>query len=183
MQRMTMTAIPRSAQAVTALVLAVCAVPQSAGAGGVFGSDANACTSGHGPAIQVNMLDLRDRQGQVKLELYPDNVADFMRSDTDLLAAGKVFRRVTVDTPGSGLVSLCIRVPHPGRYALLVLHSRRAQDKFDFFADGIGLRSNSRIGRSRPSVDAAAVAVGAGVLSLDIHTQYLRGLSGFSPLR
>lgn len=165
------------------LTIALLGQPERASAGGMFGSDANACTSGRGPAILVNVLGLKDRQGQVKLELYPDNPDDFMRSDTDLLTAGKVFRRVTVATPVTGAVSLCIKVPHPGRYALLMLHSRRAQDKFDVFADGVGLRSNARIGRARPSVDAATVAVGSGIVSLDIHTQYLHGLGGFSPMR
>ncbi|MEG3177489.1 DUF2141 domain-containing protein [Sphingomonas sp. RB3P16] len=157
--------------------------PGSASAGGVMGVDAAHCTSGHGPAIQVNVLDLKDRRGQLKLELYPANPTDFMRSDTELLSEGKVFRRVTVEAPVTGEVAMCIRVPHPGRYALLFLHSRRAQDKFDFWQDGVGLRANTRIGRARPSVANAAVEVGGGVAVLDIKTQYLRGLGGFSPSR
>lgn len=157
------------------------AIPGAAHAGGVVGADANVCTSGRGPAIQVNVLDLKDRRGLLKLELYPANDADFMRSDTDLLAEGKIFRRVTVDAPVAGAVSMCIRVPHPGRYALLFIHSRRAQDKFDFWQDGVGLSSNTRIGRARPAAANAAVEVGQGVARLDIKTQYLRGLGGFSP--
>ncbi|WP_029625212.1 DUF2141 domain-containing protein [Sphingomonas sp. PAMC 26605] len=162
---------------------ATLALPSAAQAGGVMGTDAAHCTSGRGPAIQVNVLDLKDRRGQLKLELYPATETDFMRSDTELLAEGKVFRRVTIDAPVAGQVAMCIRVPHPGRYALLLLHSRRAQDKFDVWQDGVGLRSNTRIGRARPSVANAAVEVGAGVAVLDIETQYLRGLGGFSPLR
>ncbi|MET3762937.1 MULTISPECIES: DUF2141 domain-containing protein [unclassified Sphingomonas] len=169
------------------LALGVCgamlALPSVAQAGGIMGTDAAHCSSGKGPAIQVNVLDLKDRRGQLKLELYPANDADFMRSDTELLAEGKVFRRVTVDAPVAGQVAMCIRVPHPGRYALLFLHSRRAQDKFDFWQDGVGLRSNTRIGRARPPLANATVEVGNGVSVLDIETQYLRGLRGFSPLR
>ncbi|TPG49141.1 DUF2141 domain-containing protein [Sphingomonas glacialis] len=162
---------------------AILALPTAVHAGGVMGTDAALCTSGRGPAIQVNVQHLKDRRGQLKLELYPATEADFMRSDTDLLAEGKVFRRVTVDAPVAGQVAMCIRVPHPGRYALLFLHSRRAQDKFDFWQDGVGLRSNTRIGRARPSVANAAVEVGSGVSVLEIETQYLRGLGGFSPSR
>lgn len=175
-----MTSVMRTASVTCALALVVSAAG-TARAGGVVGGDAGSCTSGRGPAIQVNVLDLKDRRGQLKLELYPANDADFMRSDTDLLAAGKVFRRVTVDAPVAGNVAMCIRVPHPGRYALLFIHSRRAQDKFDFWADGVGLRANTRIGRARPAADAASVAVGTGVVALDIHAQYLRGLGGFGP--
>jgi uncharacterized protein (DUF2141 family) len=165
--------------------LAVCALAVSgvAQAGGVMGSDAAHCTAGRGPAIQVNVFDLKDRRGQLKLELYPATDADFMRSDTDLIAEGKIFRRVTVDAPAEGQVAMCIRVPHPGRYALLFIHSRRAQDKFDVWQDGVGLRSNTRIGRARPAAADAAVEVGSGVAVFDIRTQYLRGLGGFSPSR
>ena len=162
---------------------ATLALPTVAHAGGVMGTDAAHCASGRGPAIQVNVLDLKDRRGQLKLELYPATESDFMRSDTDLLAEGKVFRRVTIAAPVAGQVAMCIRVPHPGRYALLLLHSRRAQDKFDFWQDVVGLRSNTRIGRARPSVANAAVEVGNGVSVLDIETQYLHGFGGFSPLR
>jgi uncharacterized protein (DUF2141 family) len=169
---------------VCAVVAALCllqAVPGQARAAGVLGSDAGACIAGRGPAIQVDVFDLKDRQGQLKLELYPANDADFMRPDFELVAAGKVFRRVTVAAPAAGPVALCIRVPRPGRYALLFIHSRRAQDKFDFWQDGVGLRSNTRIGRARPQAANAAVDVGAGVTVLNIHTQYLHGLGGFSP--
>ena len=168
---------------VLASCIALLAAPNVASAGVVMGTDASACTAGHGPAIQVNVQDLKDRRGQLKLELYPANDADFMRSDTDLLAEGKIFRRVTVDAPVAGRVALCIRVPHPGRYALLFIHSRRAQDKFDFWYDGVGQRSNTRIGRARPLASNAAVEVGGGVVAIDIKTQYLRGLGGFSPAR
>jgi uncharacterized protein (DUF2141 family) len=172
---------------VLCLALGACslaiALPSAATAGGVMGTDAAHCTSGHGPAIQVNVLDLKDRRGQLKLELYPATDADFLRSDTDLIAEGKIFRRVTVDAPVAGLVAMCIRVPHPGRYALLFIHSRRAQDKFDFWQDGVGLRSNTRIGRAKPAVENAVVEVGNGVQVLDIETQYLHGLGGFSPSR
>lgn len=161
----------------------ILATSTAAQAGGVMGIDAAHCTSGRGPAIQVNVRDLKDRRGQLKLELYPATEADFMRSDTDLLAEGKVFRRVTIDAPVAGQVAMCIRVPHPGRYALLFLHSRRAQDKFDVWQDGVGLPGNTRIGRARPSVAKAAVDVGSGIAVFDIETQYLRGLGGFAPLR
>ncbi|MDR6849223.1 MAG: DUF2141 domain-containing protein [Sphingomonas sp.] len=170
-----------SAFSLTLVALAGC--PTAALAGGVMGADASHCASGRGPAIQVNVSDLKDRTGLLRLELYPANDKDFMRPDMDLLAEGKIFRRVTVDAPNAGPVSLCIRVPHPGRYALLFLHSRRAQDKFDFWKDGVGLRSNARIGRARPRVDDAAVDVGNGVAVVDIKTQYLRGLGGFGPSR
>ena len=144
-----------------------------------IGSDAAACMTGQGPAILVNVVGLKDRVGELKLELYPDNEADFLKDDRDLIAQGKFFRRVRVPTPPTGPVALCIRVPRPGRYALLFTHNRDGKNKFSLWSDGAGFPSNVKLGRSRPKVQQAEVAVGEGVVATTIRTQYLRGLSGF----
>ena len=162
-----------------ALVAAVAlwSAPASAQAIG----DAAAC-SGHGPAIRVNVLGLRDRTGEIKLELYPPNGTDFLRDDRDLLREGKFFRRVRVATPQNGAVQMCIAVPTPGRYALLVTHNRDGRNKFSIWNDGAGFPSNQRLGRSRPNVDQALINVPAGVVTTNIVVQYLRGLGGFGPM-
>lgn len=149
----------------------------------VLGQDASACASGGGPAILAVLGGLKDRKGVLKLELYPANEIDFLAPDKKLLAAGKVFRRVRVDIPQSGNVEVCIRVPHAGRYALLAVHDRDGKNKFNFFSDGAGFPSNSRLGMSRPKLAQAVIDVGAGVTSTAIRLQYLRGLGGFSPLK
>lgn len=162
-----------------ALLLAL-ASPASADAG-VLGSDAAACTSGQGPAILASIVGLKDRKGELKLELYPANQQDFLRDDRDLIREGKLFRRVRVPTPAAGGVQLCMRVPRPGRYALLFTHNRDGKNKFSIWADGAGFASNLRLGRSRPRLEQAIVEVPAGVASVTIRAQYLRGLSGFAP--
>jgi len=147
-----------------------------------IGSDAAACTSG-GPAIRVTVDGLKDRTGELKLELYPANEADFLKDDRDLIKEGKFFRRVRLPTPASGPVILCIRVPAPGAYALLFTHNRDGRNKFNFWADGAGFPSNTKLGRSRPKVSQGRIVVPEGVVSVDIHAQYLRGLSGFGPIQ
>jgi uncharacterized protein (DUF2141 family) len=142
--------------------------------------DAGACEAGAGPAILVAVTGLKDRKGDLKLELYPPTAEDFTQDDRKLIAAGKVFRRVRVPAPPSGPVSLCIRVPRPGRYALLFTHNRDGRNKFEYTIDGAGLASNKRIGFAKPKVDAAIVTVGSGVLAAAIRVQYL-GLFGFGP--
>ena len=106
--------------------LALVAAVVSTGSAGaqVLGSDAAACRPGEGPAIAVEVAGLKDRTGELKLELYPGEEADFLKDDRVLIAAGKTFRRVTVPTPATGPTTLCIRVPKPGRYALLLTHNR-----------------------------------------------------------
>jgi uncharacterized protein (DUF2141 family) len=144
--------------------------------------DAGACTSPGGSSIHVNVVGLKDRSGRLKLELYPANEADFLKDDRDLLKEGKVFRRVWAQTPASGAVSLCIRAPAPGRWAVLLTHDRDGKNKFNFWQDGAGFISTERLGRSRPKVDQAIINVGPNGANVTIRLQYLRGLGGFSPL-
>lgn len=67
-----------------------------------------------GPAFLVHVNGLKDRTGRLKLEVYPANDKDFLADDNVLVAAGKTFRRVEVDVPGSGAPVLCVRVPAAG---------------------------------------------------------------------
>ena len=148
----------------------------------VLGSDAAACSTG-GPAIRVNVIGLKDRTGDLKLELYPATEQDFLKDDHDLVHEGKVFRRVTADIPTAGGITMCIRVPRPGRYALLFTHNRDGRNKFNFWSDGAGFPSNQKLGRSKPNLAQAIIDVPAGVVTTDIRAQYLRGLGGFSPMK
>jgi uncharacterized protein (DUF2141 family) len=163
-------------------MLAAMILPASANAVQVLGSDAAACVAGS-PAIRVNVEGLKDRTGELKLELFPANEADFLKDDRDLIKEGKFFRRVRLPTPQSGPITLCIRVPTPGAYALLFTHNRDGKNKFNFWSDGAGFASNVRLGRSRPKVEMARIVVPDGVVSTTIHAQYLRGLGGFAPLK
>lgn len=148
-----------------------------------IGGDAGACSVGGGPAIMANLGGLKDRKGMLKLELYPANDADFLADDTKLIAAGKVFRRIRFQIPASGPIEICMRVPRPGRYALLAVHDRDGKNKFNFFSDGAGFPSDARLGMSRPKLAQALIDVGPGVVSTAIRLQYLRGISGFGPLK
>jgi uncharacterized protein (DUF2141 family) len=170
----------RPVLAIGALIAAVSTMVSAQG--GVLGGDATACSTG-GPAIRVHVIGLKDRSGELKLELYPANEEDFLKDDHDLIKQGKVFRRVTVPTPASGDLTMCIRVPHAGRYALLFTHNRDGRNKFNFWSDGAGFPSNQRLGRSRPNLSQAVIDVPAGVVTTNIRAQYLRGLGGFSPMK
>lgn len=167
--------------ALATLAPAVLATMPAAAGAQLLGGDAAAC-AGAGPAIQATIVGLKDRTGGVALELYPANAADFLKGDRALIAEGKTFRRVRAATPAAGPVVLCIRVPRPGRYALLFAHDRDGRPKFSFWRDGAGFPGAVRIGRARPKLAQAAIDVGAGVTAVTIRAQYLRGLGGFGPL-
>lgn len=166
--------------AVFGLLLLAGTAPAPAAAG-VLGGDAAACAS-DGPAVLANIVGLKDRKGELKLELYPANEQDFLKDDRDLAKEGKLFRRIRVPTPQSGSVAMCMRVPRPGRYALLFTHNRDGKNKFSIWSDGAGFASNQKLGRSRPKLNQAIVDVRGGVAPITIRAQYLRGLSGFGPI-
>jgi uncharacterized protein (DUF2141 family) len=162
-----------------AIILAAVLVGAPLGAEQI-GEDAATCKSGRGPAIQVNVEGLKDRVGEVWLELYPAT-QDYLRPDMDLVAEGKTFRRTRAHLPTGGSVEICVKVPRPGRYALMLRHNRVGRDKFSFWSDGAGVPGNRSLGRSKPTLDQATVDVGPGIRSVSIKVQYLRGF-GFAPL-
>ena len=165
------------------LIAPLAAPTQARPQAGALGGDGAACSEGVGPAIRVKVSGLKDRIGELKLELYPATEADFLKDDRDLIKEGKVFRRIRVATPQSGPITLCIKVPAPGRYALLFTHNRDGRNKFDFWSDGAGFPSNAKLGRTRPQLAMAAIDVGPGVTTTEIRAQYLRGLGGFGPIK
>jgi uncharacterized protein (DUF2141 family) len=162
-----------------ALMLAVASLPSTPDLGKAEGQ----CRlNEQGSAYLVAVAGLKDRQGRLKLELYPSNDKDFLADDNVLVAAGKAFRRVEVPVPSSGPVELCIRAPGPGIYALSLLHDRNSDRKFALSIDGIGFAGNPRLGFSKPSSAAASAPVGTGPTRISIMLNYRRGLFSFGPL-
>lgn len=146
---------------------------------GRAGADCRA--SEPGPAVRVDVRGLKDRKGKLILELYPENDKDFLQADKILIAAGKPFRRVPVSTPGSGPISVCVRAPGPGRYAIALLHDRDGNGKFGLSSDGVGFANNPKVGLSKPKAKSAAVAINSGTRNISIVMNYRRGV-GVGPL-
>ena len=136
-----------------------------------------------GPALLIEATGMKDRSGQMKLEIYPGNDQDFLADDNVLVAAGKTFRRVEVPTPQSGAVVLCVRLPGPGTYAVSVLHDRNMDRRFQWKIDGIGFSANPHLGWSKPKAGSSRVIVnGSGVSKISVVMNYKSGL-GVAPLK
>lgn len=135
-----------------------------------------------GPALLVRIDGLKDRSGQLKLEVYPSNDQDFLQDDNVLISQGKTFRRVEQSVHG-GPVEICVRVPGPGAYSVSVLHDRDANRKFGLSIDGIGFAGNPKLGLSKPKAAATRVLAGGAVTRVAVVMNYRRGLLSFGPLR
>jgi len=175
----------RAALAATALLLAA---PLASAAHAIPSSPELGVAEGRcrpdekGPAFLVAAEGLKDREGKLKLEVYPANAADFLADDNVLVGAGKVFRRVYVPVPAAEVPRLCIRVPQPGEYALVLLHDRNLDRKFNWTIDGIGFSNNPKLGWGKPPVSRAAVRAGEGLTPVTIVLNYRSGL-GVAPLK
>ena len=147
------------------------------------GTEGASCRAGEtGPALRAEISGFKDRTGNVRIELYPAVEGDFLSSSKVLIEAGKTFRRVEVPVPASGAVTMCIRAPHAGEYAVSVLHDRKGDGKFAAMSDGAGFANNPRLGLSKPKAAAATLAIGPGVTDTHIVLNYFRGFS-FGPIR
>ncbi len=141
------------------------------------------CRAGEsGPALLVDVVGLKDRQGRLKLEVYPSNDMDFLADDNILIGAGKTFRRVEFAVPAAGPVQVCVRVPGPGAYNVSLLHDRDANRKFGWTVDGIGFSGNPKLGWSKTKAASARMTAGAGLTRVSITLNYRSGL-GVAPLK
>lgn len=136
-----------------------------------------------GPAFLVEVTGLKDRHGNLKLELYPDNDKDFLADDNVLVAAGKPFRRVEMAVPQTGPVQMCIRAPSAGTYSLSLLHDRDGNRKMGLSVDGIGFPTNPRLCWGQPHARDAQATVGNGPTRVNVTMQYRRNLVCFGPIK
>lgn len=168
----------RTVAAMLPLIAAAAPIPSTPDLGKAEGR----CRTGEsGPAFLVGVNGLKDRTGNLKVEVYPATEGDFLADDNVLVAAGKTFRRVEIDVPASGTPVVCVRVPGPGRYGVMVLHDRDSNRKFGWRTDGIGFAGNPKLGLSKPKAARASAAAGNAPTRIDVVMNYQRGL-GMRPL-
>ncbi|PZU50683.1 MAG: hypothetical protein DI568_02725 [Sphingomonas sp.] len=140
----------------------------------VFGTAA-ACEPGAGgTAALVTVHGFKDREGQLRIVIYPANDADF-------LAGGRYVQRIDVPLTPAGDMTVCAPVPAAGELIVVALHDRDRNGKFSAFRDGVGFSRNPKLGLSKPKIAAVAVQLD-GVTPMRIELNYLQGLT-VAPVR
>jgi|FEC22Drversion2_1045045.scaffolds.fasta_scaffold00511_19 uncharacterized protein (DUF2141 family) len=148
----------------------------------ILGPDAAACRPGSGrDALLLTVTGFRNREGTLRVELWPGTEGDFMRDHHQLVAEGKAYHRVTVPVPATGPARVCVPLPGPGTYAVGAFHSPSGVRKFNFRTDGATFTRNPRVGISRPRAADVAMSFGPGLNESTVTMNYLRGL-GFRPI-
>ncbi|HEX5182592.1 MAG TPA: DUF2141 domain-containing protein [Allosphingosinicella sp.] len=151
-----------------AAALLACATAAPAAA---LGPDAPVCNEGR-PAVLVSVNGFKARTGKLRVQLYGGDPRTF-------LAKGAKLRRIDLPVTGSGPMTVCIAVPHPGTYAIAVRHDVNGDNAQHDWSDGGGFSNNPRLSllHLKPSLNEAAISVGNGVRTIGVTLLYRHGFS------
>lgn len=160
---------------VTGFVACVAIAASASIGSAILGPDAAACGPGAaGPAALVRVHGFKDATGGLRLQLYTDAPAEF-------LAEGAKVRRVDLPVASTEAMTVCVSLPHPGHYAMAVLHDRVGDNRLNIWHDGVGFSNNPKIGFGKPELATVLFGAPGGVVPLDIVLSYRVGF-GLKPL-
>ena len=120
-------------------------------------------------SVLVQVQGVRNSKGVLAAVLYGDKPDEFLKK------GARVGRERVPARPGS--VTLCLEVPRPGVYAVVVFHDENENGKFDrswngLPSEGFGVSNNPRAFLRAPTHSEAAFEVGAGQTVLKIELRY-----------
>lgn len=168
----------RAEWSVLVVVAGVLVVAPALGQEAPLAVDRAACPDDwEGPTVTAVVTGFEDRKGRLRVELYPATPEDFLAPGRKLRAEGKVFERIDIEMPGEGDGRVCVPLPHPGPFALAVLHDRNADGKLNPFSDGFGFPNNPRLGFGKPDVADVTFVADAPTMKLTIVLNYWNGLA------
>jgi len=138
---------------------------------GHLGDDGPACAvAAPGPAMRLSVAGFKDNQGILRVQLYSDKPEEYLEK-------GKKLKRIEVPVPddATATAQVCMAVPAPGEYAIIVMHDRNGDGKASPFSDGFGLPGGEKMKLRKPKYEEGRVTVGKEVVDIAIDLQYLTG--------
>ncbi len=127
------------------------------------------CVAGPGEAaIEVSVENLQTREGQVRAQIYSSDPDEFLEK-------GKKLVRVDLPIEEDGEPVLCVPLPSPGTYALVVMHDKNANGRADFFSEGFGFSNNPKLSLGPPDGEEVMFTASAGVSKHEIELNYIFG--------
>jgi len=119
-------------------------------------------------ALEVTVDNLQTTEGQMRAQIYSSNPDDF-------LAKGKKLVRVDVPVKTLNGPVICVLLPAPGTYALVVMHDKNANGKADIFSEGFGFSNNPKLSMAPPDGEEVMFVADAGVSKHTIELTYIFG--------
>ena len=129
---------------------------------------ATRCAADQGQAvISVLVENIRVLEGNVRAQVYSNNPDDFL---------GKGKKLVRIDTPVTAHEQiLCVPMPAPGEYALVIMHDKNANGKADFFSEGFGFSRNPALNLAPPDHDEVVITAPEGISEQNVRLKYMFG--------
>ncbi len=137
----------------------------------ISGRDALAAACGQSfDEIVVRISNLRNGEGNVVAELYPDDPANFLKGRARI-------ERAFQPAAAQGTVDVCQTTPAPGTYAVAVYHDENANIKFDknwigLPVEGYGISNNPAMFLGPPAFDDAKFEASSGSTIIPVEVHY-----------
>ena len=132
-------------------------------------TDGIACTTEPGQAVlEVTVDNLQTTEGQMRAQIYSSDPEEFLEK-------GKKLVRVDVPVETLDGPTICVPLPTPGTYALVVMHDKNANGKADFFSEGFGFSNNPKLSLAPPDGEEVMFVANAGVSKHTIELTYIFG--------
>jgi len=127
------------------------------------------CEAGAGnAALFVEVRNIKSKEGNLRAQIYSSDPEEFLEK-------GKKLVRVDVPVVLENEQSVCVPVPAPGVYALVIMHDKNANGKADFFSEGFGFANNPKLGFGPPDGEKVMIKIPEGVSKTSVTLKYILG--------
>ncbi len=115
--------------------------------------------------VGVTVHGIMSDEGLIRAQIYSDTPDEFLRK-------GKKIVRTEIPSRINKAI-LCVPLPGPGQYSLVVMHDRKANGRADFYTDGFGFSNNPRLALSAPDHADTLFTANYGGKTLDVFLRYM----------